>query len=197
MSKQIITATTTPVIITPSLGGTVSLTVVSGLTFMLGHTVYVSNSSNSFSGYVQLYSFGTGQLTINNVQNINGSFVGSVVYNVILSTPFPIQPTIAYKNVYEPIQPAPVLSYPNYANVINYASDAATYPSANYGYTKFGWNSKTSLNNPVRGFSHGHNLSFTTHLSLPRRSSVLTNNIINSNGSVNIINSTNGIVYNK
>ena len=191
MSYQINTATTTAVIINPQQGGTVSLTIQAGLTFYIGKSVSVTSSttsSNNFVGFVQDYSFGTGSLTINNIQNINGSFGSSVIYNVILSTPFPIQPTQAYKSVYNPIQPAPTQSYPNYANVINYASDQATYPSANYGYTKFGWNSRTSLNNPVRGFSLGHSTSFTTHLSLPRRISILTNNVIaynvNLNGSI-------------
>jgi hypothetical protein len=132
------------------------------------------NSSNNFGGFVEEYSFETGSLTINNIQNINGSFFSTIIYNVILSTPFPINTTQAYKSVSEPIIPVPTDSNTNY----DYSRETAEVPSVNYGYSKFGWNTRTSLNNPVRGFSLGHSTSFTRNLSLPRRSSVLTNNVI-------------------
>jgi hypothetical protein len=45
-------------------------------------------------------------------------------------------------------------------------------------YSKMKWNTKTSLNNPLRPFTvSGQYLSFTKNLILPRRTSVLTNNV--------------------
>lgn len=45
-------------------------------------------------------------------------------------------------------------------------------------YSKMKWNTKTSLNNPIRPFTMtAQNLIFTKNLILPRRVSVLTNNI--------------------
>jgi hypothetical protein len=45
-------------------------------------------------------------------------------------------------------------------------------------YSKMKWNTKTSLNNPLRSFTVlGQSLSFTKNLILPRRVSVLTNNV--------------------
>lgn len=45
-------------------------------------------------------------------------------------------------------------------------------------YKKMKWNTKTSLNNPLRPFTvSGQQLSFTKTLILPRRVSVLTNNV--------------------
>jgi hypothetical protein len=154
------------------LGGKITIPIPAGLTFYTGQSVYVSsstNSNNSFAGIVEEYGFGTGLLTISSLQNITGAFVDTVIYIVSLSTPFPIYPTQAYKSVYVPIQPAPPQPYPDYTNVINYASDQATYPSANYGYKKFGFNSRTSLNNPVRGFSLGHATCFTNNFCLARK----------------------------
>ena len=150
-----------------TLGGRFTLPIQKGLTF-IGNTVYVSestNSSNNFSGFVEEYSFGTGSLTINNIQNINGSFISPVFYNVIINTPFPVNTTQAYKSVSVPIIPAPTVSNPNY----DYPRETADVPSQNYGYSKLGWNTRTSLNNPVRGFSLGQSASFSRNLSLPRR----------------------------
>ena len=40
------------------------------------------------------------------------------------------------------------------------------------------WNSKTSLNNPLRPFTvSGQQLSFTKNIMLPRRVTVMTNNV--------------------
>ena len=45
-------------------------------------------------------------------------------------------------------------------------------------YSKMKWNTKTSLNNPLRPFTvSGQSLSFTKTLTLPRRVGVLTNNV--------------------
>jgi hypothetical protein len=142
------------------LGGSISLQIQKGLSFNIRNTVYISdstNSSNNFAGFAEEYSFGTGLLIINNIQNINGSFVSPVIYNVSLSTPIPVNTTQAYKSVSVPIIPAPTASY--------YPNDSQT-----PGYAKFGWNSKTSLNNPVKGVSLGQSIRA---VSLPRRSSVL------------------------
>lgn len=163
------------------IGGKLTITIPAGFTFYLGNSVYLSdstNSSNNFAGFVEEYSFGSGSLTINNIQNINGTFELPAIYYVVLRTPVPIQPTLGYKNVYVPVQSAPTISYPDYTKVINYASDQATYPSVNYGYKRLGFNSRATLNNPVRGFSVGQSTSFTNNLSIPRRNSILTNNVI-------------------
>ena len=149
-------------------GGKLTLPIQKGLSFSIGYTVYVSDStnpSNNFAGFVEEYSIGTGSLTINNIQNINGSFISTVIYNVILSTPFPVNTTQAYKSVSEPIIPVPTVSNPNY----DYPRETADVPSVNYGYSKLGWNTRMSLNNPVRGFSMGQSSSFSRNLSLPRR----------------------------
>lgn len=66
-------------------------------------------------------------------------------------------------------------------------------------YSKMKWNSKTAMNNPLRPFTvSGQSLSFTKTLMLPRRTSVLTNNVPKSavtnncytpvNNQVNIVN---------
>jgi hypothetical protein len=45
-------------------------------------------------------------------------------------------------------------------------------------YKKMKWNSKTSLNNPLRPFTvSGQQLSFTKNIMLPRRVTVMTNNV--------------------
>ena len=81
------TTTTSAVTITPTQGGSVSLTVASGLSYIVGNSVAVisaSTSSNRFEGTVQSYSAVTGAITIGNIQNVLGSFGSAVVYNVNL-----------------------------------------------------------------------------------------------------------------
>lgn len=83
---RFLTSTTTAVIPTPTSGGSVSLTVGSGLAYIAGNPVIVvdsANSSNSFKGIVQSYLTG-GALVIASISDIQGTF-GSSVYNVNLS----------------------------------------------------------------------------------------------------------------
>jgi hypothetical protein len=73
-----------------------------------------------------------------------------------------------FKKVYEPIKPIDTsfIEYPQIPQP----------PLVTY--SKMKWNTKTSLNNPHRSFTvSGQQLSFTKTLSLPRRFSVLTNNV--------------------
>ena len=76
----------TSTIITPS-SGSVSLTVGSGLAYIVGNSVVVISSvlsSNRFEGTVTSYNPTSGVLAIGSITNIQGSFAGSVVYNVNL-----------------------------------------------------------------------------------------------------------------
>ena len=71
--------------ITPS-SGTVNLTVAQGLAYIPGNSVVVVNSSNSgirFEGRVQAYTSGTGQIVVDSIANIFGTFT-LAVYNINL-----------------------------------------------------------------------------------------------------------------
>ena len=74
--------------ITPVAGGSVSLTIATGLTFTAGMRVFVSGATtaNNFTGTVVSYDSGTGVIVIGSIANINGSFAGSVVYTVTAGT---------------------------------------------------------------------------------------------------------------
>jgi hypothetical protein len=78
------TATT----ITPVAGGSVSLTLATGLPYTAGMPVFVrgATTANNFTGVVSSYTTGTGVTVINTIANINGSFAGSVVYTVVAGT---------------------------------------------------------------------------------------------------------------
>ncbi len=73
------------VTISPTEGGTLSLTVSSGLAYITGNSVVVvdsANSANRFEASVTSYSGTT--LNIGSITNITGSFTGPSVYNVNL-----------------------------------------------------------------------------------------------------------------
>jgi hypothetical protein len=75
----------TTTIITPTVGGTVSFTVASGLSYITGNSVIVVSSvtsENQFEGTVSSYSGTT--LIVNNITNIKGSFGSPVIYNINL-----------------------------------------------------------------------------------------------------------------
>ena len=75
-------------VITPSLGGSVSLTIGTGLAYIVGNSAVVvdaTNATNRFEGYVTSYNSGTGDIIIGGILNITGSFGSSVVYNVNLN----------------------------------------------------------------------------------------------------------------
>jgi hypothetical protein len=81
------TSTTGAITITPAQGGSVSLTVATGLAYIIGNSVAVistSSGSNRFEGTVSSYSAITGAITIENITNIQGTFGSAVVYNVNL-----------------------------------------------------------------------------------------------------------------
>ncbi len=81
------TSTTSAVTVTPTTAGSLSLTVSSGLSYIPGNSVIVVSSitrANSFEGTVNAYNTSTGVIDISNIQNINGVFTSSVVYNVNL-----------------------------------------------------------------------------------------------------------------
>ena len=72
----------------PVAGGSVSLTIATGLTFTAGMRVFVSGATtaNNFTGTVVSYVSGTGVIVIGSIANINGTFAGSVVYTVVAGT---------------------------------------------------------------------------------------------------------------
>jgi hypothetical protein len=81
---KVATATT----ISPVAGGSVSLTLATGLAYTAGMQVFVSGATpaNNFTGVVSSYTTGTGVIVIDNIANINGTFAGSVVYTVTAGT---------------------------------------------------------------------------------------------------------------
>lgn len=82
------TRAATSATITPVAGGSVSLTIATGLTFAAGMRVFVAGATtaNNFTGTVVSYVSGTGVIVIGSIANINGSFAGSVVYTVTAGT---------------------------------------------------------------------------------------------------------------
>jgi len=74
--------------ITPVAGGSVSLTLATGLPYTAGMPVFVrgATTANNFTGVISSYTTGTGVTVINTIANINGSFAGSVVYTVVAGT---------------------------------------------------------------------------------------------------------------
>lgn len=74
--------------ITPVAGGSVSLTLATGLAYTAGMPVFVrgATTANNFTGVISSYTTGTGVTVINTIANINGSFAGSVVYTVVAGT---------------------------------------------------------------------------------------------------------------
>jgi hypothetical protein len=82
------TRSATSATIAPVAGGSVSLTIATGLTFAAGMRVFVAGATtaNNFTGTVVSYVSGTGVIVIGSIANINGSFAGSVVYTVTAGT---------------------------------------------------------------------------------------------------------------
>jgi hypothetical protein len=82
------TKAATSATIAPVAGGSVSLTIATGLTFAAGMRVFVAGATtaNNFTGTVVSYVSGTGVIVIGAIANINGSFAGSVVYTVTAGT---------------------------------------------------------------------------------------------------------------
>jgi len=78
------------VTITPVAGGSVTLTMATGLAYTAGMLVYVFNAAAgyNFVATVQSYTTGTGALVLNTIANINGSFGSSVVFTVVAGTLF-------------------------------------------------------------------------------------------------------------
>ena len=74
--------------ISPVVGGSVSLTLATGLAYTAGMPVFVTGATtaNNFTAVVQSYTTGTGVIVLNTIANINGSFAGSVVYTVTAGT---------------------------------------------------------------------------------------------------------------
>jgi hypothetical protein len=74
--------------ITPVAGGSVSLTLATGLPYTAGMPVFVrgATTANNFTGVISSYTTGTGVTVINTIANINGSFAGSVIYTVVAGT---------------------------------------------------------------------------------------------------------------
>jgi hypothetical protein len=82
------TKAATAAVISPVAGGSVSLTLATGLSFAAGMPVFVTGATtaNNFTGVVTSYTSGTGVIVIGSIANINGTFAGSVVYTVTAGT---------------------------------------------------------------------------------------------------------------
>jgi len=82
------TKAATAAVISPVAGGSVSLTLATGLSFAAGMPVFVAGATtaNNFTGVVTSYTSGTGVIVIGSIANINGTFAGSVVYTVTAGT---------------------------------------------------------------------------------------------------------------
>ena len=74
-------------IITPSDGGSVTFTVDRGLIYTSGNNIFCTNnesSQNYFEGTIYNYNTTTGEITIYQIHNINGTFTQPAEYNIIL-----------------------------------------------------------------------------------------------------------------
>jgi hypothetical protein len=81
------TRTIIPVYPTPTPGGSQTFTVEAGLSYIPGNAVTVISTidaGNRFSGYVESYDSGSGDMVVNDVFGINGTF-SSAIYNVNLN----------------------------------------------------------------------------------------------------------------
>ena len=87
-SLVIFTKAASATTITPVVGGSVTLTLATGLAYTAGMPVFVTGATtaNNFTGVVLSYTTGTGVIVINTIANINGTFAGSVVYTVTAGT---------------------------------------------------------------------------------------------------------------
>jgi hypothetical protein len=82
-----LTATTTTVTFSPTVGGVQSFFVGVNLAYIPGNVVVVQHSSDSgthFDGRVQIYTASTGQIVIDSIANIYGSFT-LAIYTVNLN----------------------------------------------------------------------------------------------------------------
>ena len=70
---------------TPSTGGTISTTVGTGLSITINTNIFFQNStaSGTFSGNINSYDSGTGNITINNISNITGTNNTTDTYNIL------------------------------------------------------------------------------------------------------------------
>ena len=78
--------------LTPSYNGALNFTISPTLLFREGNAVYVSNfdlSNNYFQGIVTSYNKITGEMSINQIQNITGTFTSESTYliNIIFQNP--------------------------------------------------------------------------------------------------------------
>lgn len=76
-------------VISPVVGGTVTVTLGTGLGYAAGMGVFVNNPAtpaNNFTGVVVSYISSTGVMVINTIANVNGTFAGSVQYYVTAGT---------------------------------------------------------------------------------------------------------------
>ena len=75
------------IVLSPTEGGSISISIETNLAYHVGNSILITNSSNSnirFEGVVTAYTATTGALTIDNIRNIRGSFAGAAIYNITL-----------------------------------------------------------------------------------------------------------------
>ncbi len=89
--------------VNPVEGGGTTVNVCSGLLFVKGNPVYVSNydlSGNYFKAVISEYNKDTGEITLKNITNIRGQFNGEYTYtiSIIFENPelFELQEQMAY-----------------------------------------------------------------------------------------------------
>jgi hypothetical protein len=78
---------TDAITITPVEGGSLSMTVETGLSYIINNTVVVVNANsvvNRFEGSISSYNSNTGLITVGNVRNVSGSFTVPAVYTINL-----------------------------------------------------------------------------------------------------------------
>ena len=81
-----LTSTTNSTLLTPINGGSANLLVETNLAYITGNSVVVTAQDNSgnFEAFVSSYNSTSGELVLNDITNIQGTFTNSVIYNVNL-----------------------------------------------------------------------------------------------------------------
>jgi hypothetical protein len=86
--KYTSTTNTTIIFGTPTYSSTYSFNVAPGLSYLTGNNVLISQQSNPFgffSGTVLSYNASSGLMSVNNINNIQGTFTSPYIYNINLN----------------------------------------------------------------------------------------------------------------
>jgi len=169
------TQTTTPVNINPYLFS-ITLTVANNLSYISGDPVYISNqivSSNNFIGNVSYYDKTTGNLIIDNIANINGTFSSTVKYDVTFNQDI-------YRNYYINVNDINYLTETTSIEFIDpYTSPLTLTVGTNLGYVSGNIIYVSDSNNKNNNFA-GKVYSYDAE-----NGTLVINNITNINGNFN------------